>query len=82
MAIVVTHKEYEGQFILVGAGYGAVKATRPSLFFGNLAPTEETGEHSLVLLCRDDGRVGWVDSSGVRVVSVDGQSPAAILSGR
>ena len=79
MATIVTHKESGREYILLGAGYGAYKATRPSFFFGNLAPREEAGEHSLVLICDSTGEVGWVNSEDIKVVRVDGQSPADAL---
>ena len=79
MATIVAHKKNGGEYILLGAGYGAYKATRPSFFFGNLAPTEESGEHSLVLICDSTGEIGWVNSEDVKVVRVDGKTPADVL---
>jgi len=81
MATIVAHKKSGGEYILLGAGYGAYKATRPSFFFGNLAPAEETGEYSLVLICDSSGKTGWVDSEDLEVISVDGRTPADVLQG-
>jgi hypothetical protein len=79
MATIVTHKIKGGEYILLGAGYGAYKATRPSLFFGNLAPSEDGGELPMVLLCGPSGEVGWVPSEDIEVVRVDGDTPAELL---
>ena len=79
MATVVTHKTKGGEYLLLGAGFGAYKATRPSLFFGNLAPSEEGGELPVVLLCDRTGKVGWVKSEDIEVIRVDGSAPADLL---
>jgi len=69
------------RFILLGAGYGAFKATRPGVFFGNLSPIEESSEIPMVLVCNASGETAWVKSSHLEVVSVDGVSPSEVLSG-
>ena len=79
MATIVTHTESGGVYILLGADYGAYKAARPSFFFGNLAPSEEFGENSLVLICDHSGVVGWADSEKIKVISIDGATPADVL---
>ena len=79
MATIVTHKDEGGKYILLGAGFGVYKATRPSLFLGNLAPSEEGGEVSMVFLCDRTGKVGWVKSEDIRVISIDGSAPADLV---
>ena len=80
MAIIVTHKKKGGRFILVGSGFGAYKAIRPSVFLGHLAPHEEEGTVRVVLLCDHRGAVAWIDSREIEVLSVDGQTPGELLS--
>ncbi len=41
MATIVQHLDTYDKYILLGAGFGAYKATRPSFFGGNLFPNEE-----------------------------------------
>ncbi|MDA8227987.1 MAG: hypothetical protein M0T74_09895 [Desulfitobacterium hafniense] len=56
MAIIVRHKENGKVFALIGTGYGAYKATRPSLLGGSLFPHEEEGENpvAVVLVAHSD----------------------------
>lgn len=79
MATIVTNTEEGGTFILLGGGYGAYRATSPHVFFGSLAPNTDHGEHSLALVCDAKGRIGWMEVRIMRVVSVDGVSPAKAL---
>ena len=41
MAVIVKHIESGERYILLGTGFGAYKATRPSLFFGNWSPQKK-----------------------------------------
>ena len=79
MAVIVKHIESGEKYVLLGTGFGAFKATRPSLFFGNLAPAEETGQVTMVAVCNGEGRIGWVHSDELQVVEVDGKSPAELV---
>ena len=79
MAVIVQHAQTGQKYVLVGAGYGAYRATRPSLFFGNWAPTEEEGRIEVVAVCGADGRIGWAFSKDLVVVEVDGKAPADLL---
>ncbi len=79
MAVVVAHNETREQFILLGAGLGAYKATRPSVFFGNLLPTEESGKITMLAVCNAQGQIGWIHSEEIEVIEVDGNSPAELL---
>jgi hypothetical protein len=79
MAVIVKHIESGEKFILLGTGFGAFKATRPSLFFGNLAPTEEAGQVTMVAVCNSQGQIGWIHSDELQVVEVDGKAPAELL---
>ncbi len=79
MAVIVKHIESGEKYILLGTGFGAFKATRPSLFFGNLAPTEETGQVTMVAVCNSQGQIGWMHSDELQVVQVDAKSPSEVL---
>ena len=81
MAVIVRHKESGARYILLGAGFGAYKSSRPSVLFGNWAPAEKSGDIRVVFVCDSEGRTGWVESEKLEVVSVDGAEPGAILGG-
>lgn len=79
MATLVTHQEKGGTYVLLGSGFGAFRTSRPSAFFGSLAPTEGGREMPVVLICDHAGKVGWVNSADIEVVTIDGLTPADIL---
>ena len=81
MAVIVRHNESNKRYVLVGAGFGAYTSARPSLIFGSLLPTEDEGTLPGVALCDEEGRVEWVRSEEVTVLSVDGEAPADLLAG-
>lgn len=63
----------------MGTGFGAFEATRPSLFFGNLAPVDESGQVTMVAVCNSHGEIGWVHPDELQVIEVDGKSPPELL---
>jgi len=79
VGIIVKHVASGEKYILLGTGLGAYKATRPSLFFGNWAPAEESGQVTMVAVCNRAGQIGWVECSELEVVAVDGDKPAELL---
>jgi len=79
MAVIVQHEPTGNRYVLLGAGFGAYRATRPSLFFGNWAPAEEEGKIEVVAICTPDGRIGWANSNELVVVEIDGKPPAEVL---
>jgi len=79
MATTVRHIESGEKYVLLGTGFGAFKATRPSLFFGNWAPAEEAGQVTMVAVCNNQDQIGWVHSDELQVVEVDGKSPTELL---
>ncbi len=81
MAVIVQHIRTGQKLILLGTGYGAFRATRPSLFFGNWAPTKEEGSIEVAAVCTPEGRIGWADSKELTVLEVDGKTPAELLPG-
>ena len=79
MGIIVEHKDAGKKYILLGTGFGAFKASRPSVFFGDWLPKEESGELTMVAVCDDQGQIGWIRSEELTVVQVEGRRPAEML---
>lgn len=81
MAIIVSFKEGNAgeKFILIGGGYGAYKATRPSYLGGNLFPHEDEGNIEMAAITNKDGDIFWVYSNTLKVVEVDGKRIDEIL---
>ena len=79
MAVIVKHTQSGQNYILLGTGFGAYKATRPSLFFGNLAPAEEQGQTTMVAVCNNQGQIGWIHSEELQVIEIDGKQPNELL---
>ena len=80
MAVIVEERETKRRFVLVGAGYGAYMSERPGLFLGNWLPDQKSGTHPMVAVCTHDREIGWFYSDQLRVVTVDGKTPADLLS--
>ena len=72
MATIVRHRETAKQYVLLGTGFGAYKATRPSFFGGNLFPNEESGEIPVAAVSDQEGNVIWLYTEELQVVEVDG----------
>lgn len=72
MAIVVMNKESHKKYILLGTGFGAYKAVRPSFFGGNWIPHEEEGTIGIVAVCDYKGDIIWIESDKLQVIEVDG----------
>lgn len=51
------------------------QSSRPHAFWGELARQEDGGAQELLCVCGMNGDVGWVATSEVTVISVDGKSP-------
>jgi hypothetical protein len=80
MATKVLYKQNGQIYLLIGVGYGAFRATRPSLFLGNLVPTKEQGQLAMIAVTDDQGVVRWARSEDIEVVEIDGKSPAELLA--
>ena len=81
MATIVEEVTTRNRYVLIGAGFGAYNAVSAHPLLGALSPQREQGEYTMVCVCDAHGQVGWLYSDSVRVVSVDGQQPAALLPG-
>ena len=77
MAIIVRYKPNGGEYILLGTGYGVFKSSHPSPVFK--LPVKESGTFPLAAICDYRGRIGWVRSANLEVVSVHGETPAEVL---
>ncbi|MBS4031246.1 MAG: hypothetical protein KGZ63_07500 [Clostridiales bacterium] len=73
MATIVLHKETGKQFVLIGTGYGAFKASRPSFFGGNLFPHDEEGQMPLAAVCDKAGTIYWIYTEELKVIEIDGE---------
>ena len=79
MAIIVEHEGMGLRFVLIGTGYGMYRSAMPGAL-GALTPIEDEGEKGFVAVCDSKGRIRWFESHELRVVSIDGQSPADALA--
>ncbi len=79
MATVLVHRTTQARFVLLGAGFGMYKSSTPGMFLGDLDPQVKSGSASLLAVCDAHGQIGWVRSTDVAVVSVDGHAPHEYL---
>lgn len=79
MTIIVKHLETQQFFALIGTGYGAYKATRPSLFGGSLIPHEDEGEIPVAAVCDNKGQIQWLYTKDLKVIEIDGVKIEEIL---
>lgn len=72
MAIIVQDQENGNRYILLGAGLGMYKSSRPGVFGGSLFPHEEEGIRATMAVSDANGRILFIDKSHLKVVVVDG----------
>ena len=72
MATIVQHSKTDKKYILLGVGYAAYKATRPSFFGGNLLPNEEEDIMKIMSVCDKEGNILWFDPKHLKIVKVNG----------
>jgi len=72
MKVIVRQKSTQKNYILLGTGFGAYKAVRPSFFGGNLFPHEEEGTIATVAVCDKTGNITWINSDDLQVIEIDG----------
>jgi hypothetical protein len=80
MAVIVRRKNTANTFVLIGAGLGAYAAARGNWLFGELAAEEGSDVLPVVAVADAHGEIVWISAHDVEVVTVDGQSPADLLS--
>ena len=74
MATIVEHKRTGKHYCLLGTGFGAYKSAEPNVFWGNLRPDIDTAQFPMVCVCNNNGKILWLSSAEVTVVSVDEQN--------
>lgn len=79
MAIVVTHKERGGRFVLLGTNASKWATSTGHPVFGNWAPIRDEGTMRVATVCGADGVMQFVDADAMRVVEVDGVPLATLL---
>lgn len=80
MAIIVRHRNTEEVYALIGTGYGAYKATRPSFLGGNLFPHEEEGEIPVAAVSNVAGDIEWFYTKDLQVIEIDGINVEELLA--
>ena len=79
MTTIIRHKESGEEFVVIGSGFAATD-------YGGKTRIEthenEKERYPLLCVCNAKGRMGWVYSEEYEVVTVDGESPHAILAPR
>ncbi len=79
MATVVLHKGTGKKYVLVGTGFGAFQSKKPNWLLGDLMADTSEGKHAMACVCDTNGKLRWVDSAYLSVVSIDGETPTALL---
>lgn len=79
MATIVESLQDNAVYILLGAGFGAYNTLKPFGLLETLDSNKEPGQISVLAVCDFNGKVGWIRSDQVKVISVDGQSPEEVL---
>lgn len=72
MSIIVLHEPSNKKYILLGTGFGAYKAQRPSILGGNLFPHEEAGEIPVAAVCDENGVIQWFYTEELKVLEING----------
>ncbi|MBL8736915.1 MAG: hypothetical protein JNL12_10850 [Planctomycetes bacterium] len=80
MAIVVTHKEKGGRFVVLGANLAKWKTARAHALLGDFFPVEQEGADRVLVVCGADGVIQFGDADAFVVVEIDGVQPARLLA--
>ena len=76
MTTIARHRESGSHYLVLGGGYGAQATTTTGWFgFENL----KADQMPMVLVANQAGDIGWLQSSVLELVSIDGVSPARAL---
>ena len=79
MTVIVKNVADDKKYLLIGAGFGAFQSKKPNRFFGDLKADIEEGQYTMVCVCDKDGKIDWLESSNLEVVSIDGEKPYDLL---
>lgn len=80
MATIVKHLPSNKHYVLIGAGFGAYKSSRPTVFIANHVPKLDEGEITMAAVCDEIGKIKWVNSEEIEIIEVDGVSPNKLLN--
>ena len=80
MAIVVTHKEKGGRFVVLGANLAKWKTARAHALLGDILPVEQSGADRVLVVCGADGVIQFGDADAFVVLEIDGVPPARLLA--
>ena len=76
MTTIARHRESGNQYLVLGGGYGAQATTTTGWFgFENV----RADQMPMVLVANEVGDIGWMKSSDIVLVSIDGISPSRAL---
>lgn len=76
MAIIIKSKNSSKNYILLGTGYGLFHSQTGSVLVGDLIPNKQSGNTHAVCACDKNGKIVWLSSDQVEIVSVDGKRPS------
>ena len=79
MATIVKVNDSDLHGILVGVGYGMFKSARPNMLFGDLLPSEKSGNSQMAAVSTAQGKILWCESERLTIVSIDGKKPGEHL---
>ncbi|GJM19884.1 MAG: hypothetical protein DHS20C14_20970 [Phycisphaeraceae bacterium] len=83
MAIIIEHEPTGHRYLLLGAGYGTWAAARnvgSSRTIRSVTPAGKSGESHQLAVCDAAGEIVWMAPEEARVVCVDGDDPADVLT--
>jgi len=75
---MVRHRQHGGRFLLLGGGFGAHEAIGGGWFE---LGSKQSGEVRVALLCDFEGKLGWMRTRDLEVLSVDDVYPGELLDG-
>lgn len=76
MATIIKSIESSKKYILIGSGYGMYQSKKPNWLLGDLLADTEEGSTQVICACDEQGKIVWLNSEKVRVISIDGKSPS------
>jgi len=79
MLVIVCHNESGHKYILVGTGFGKHLSMKQSEMFRSPQITGDTDELKMIAVCEDSGDISWINSEEIRVLEIDGHTPAELL---
>lgn len=69
MAIFVEHQETHEVYILLGGGFGAYRSEDNNKFTRRVVE----GNHKMVMVCNELGKIIFVYAKDLKVISIDGR---------